>query len=115
MKKKIEGLEDLAMLEKSEKMDYENILKEISLLNTLNNKIKNALCELLQNIKDLAGLRKEKQSLLNSLTLKEQRYHSLVRSQNQLGAYQREISLLKNGIDRERQELNAFEQRVHEH
>ena len=47
MKKKIEVLEDQAMLEKSEKMDYENTFKQITHLKTLNNKIRNALIELL--------------------------------------------------------------------
>lgn len=89
-------------MEKTEKVDLENALSKVLSLRGLNTKIKRVLADLMQNIKEFSNVRYDKYTLMGKLTAKEQRYHTLNKNGAASGTYQREISMLKSSIDRER-------------
>lgn len=68
-------------------------------LKGIHTKLKRVLADLMNNIKEYSNVRYDKYTLMGKLTAKEQRYHTMNKSNT---GYLREITMLKASIDRER-------------
>ena len=117
LKDQRDGIEEQLNAERLYGQDLEMLIKRVSGLKSLDQQIGKALTEAAAEAKELSLARSEKAALQVRLQQAEQKLAGLTRDTSLPSTshtYQRETSLLKASIDRERQELRLAERRVDE-
>eukprot|EP00347_Sterkiella_histriomuscorum_P015674 403356124 len=115
-KQKLDSLVEQQSLDKQHIQDLEQLLRKFIAQKSIDRKLQRVMSDLFDNTRDLIMLRSDKNTLTRSLTAKEQRYHTLNKANiSEMTNYQREITMLKGAIERERQNVKELDLRVDEH
>ncbi|CDW87983.1 UNKNOWN [Stylonychia lemnae] len=116
LKSKFESLEEQLTNDKEHINHLETLIRKLIAIKSLDPKLQRVMSDMFLNLRDIILLKTDKGAQVRGLMQKEQRYHTLNKANvGGLQTYQREISLLKGSIERERQNIKELDQRIEEH